>query len=155
MATSPNDRRRHDEGGAALVEFALVLIPLMLLFYGTVMYGLILGLQQSITHTASAAARAAIVTPEQDIPDRVEEVATQQLSWLGSKAVHFDDPAPVVGPCGYSGDSDRRCVTVTIRYPYAEHPIVPTLLGIPVPTALSSTATLELEGDAPGGGDEG
>lgn len=135
-------RRRDRESGAALLEFALVLVPLLLLFIGIITYGLILGLQQSIVHTASAAARAAIVTPTDQISTRVDQVAGQQLSWLGSRGTHVSTTT-VVGPCA---SSTRECVTVTVSYPYGDQPIIPSLLGIPTPTTLTSTATLELEG---------
>ncbi|MTV25044.1 hypothetical protein FTX61_06375 [Nitriliruptoraceae bacterium ZYF776] len=135
-------QRRTEESGAALVEFALVVIPLLLLLIGMITYGLILGLQQSVVHTASAAARAAIVTPADQIETRIDQVAGQQLSWLGSRGTHVSTTS-TVGPCAASG---RECVTVTVTYPYKDQPIIPGFLGLPVPDRITSTATLELEG---------
>lgn len=133
------------EDGAALVEFALVVTLLLTLVIGTITYGLILGLHQSVTHAASAAARSAVVVPGEDaaVVSRAETVATEQLSWLGSKADVLTVEVPTPTPC--PGVPSARCVTVTVRYPYQEHPLIPSFLGLPVPEQIASTATLELE----------
>lgn len=133
------------EDGAALVEFALVVTLLLTFVIGTLTYGLILGLHQSVTHAASAAARSAAVVPGEDaaVVARARAVATDQVSWLGAKADAVTVDVPTPGPC--PGAPSARCVTVTVRYPYAERPLIPSFLGLPVPDAVSSTAVLELE----------
>ena len=54
-------RRRSDERGAEMVEFALVVVLLIALLYGIVSYGLILAAQSTITQAAADGARAGIV----------------------------------------------------------------------------------------------
>lgn len=140
---------RHDDG-AALVEFALVVVLLLTLLLGTISYGLILGLHQSVTHAASAAARAAIVVPavpgqdrEDAIRERVNETVAEQLAWLGTKREHVLPVAePVVIDCP---GSTGRCVRVVVAYPYDQHPIIPTFPFVFTPEWISSTAVLELE----------
>lgn len=131
------------EDGAALVEFALVITLLMTFVMGILTYGIILGLHQSITHAASAATRAAVVVPEDEIPGRVATVVDDQLSWLGGRSTHVEVSSLEVGAC--EDGSGARCVAVTVSYPYEAQPILPSILGLPVPETVSSTAILELE----------
>ena len=132
-----------DERGAALVEFALVLIPLLLLVVGAIGFALTLGLQQSLTHAASAAAREASVvvadsstSREAAIQGRSEVVVEQQLSWLGGAvpavATEFPD--------------GRVRVTVTTDNPFSDLGFGVGSLSIKPPARLSSTATIDLEG---------
>jgi Flp pilus assembly protein TadG len=133
---------RRSEDGAALVEFALVSVLLLLLVIGILSYGLILGLHQSITHTASAAARAAVVVPPDEIPQTITAVVDRQLSWLGGRG-DLITPTHAIVPC--NGSPARQCVRVTVSYPYQQAPFIPSLLGLPIPQTITSTATLELE----------
>ena len=49
--------RRHGEDGAAAVEFALILIPFLVLTFGLIQYGLYFWAAQSGAHTANVAVR--------------------------------------------------------------------------------------------------
>jgi Flp pilus assembly protein TadG len=49
--------RRHDDSGAAAVEFALVLIPLLEIIFGLIQYGLYFYSAQTGSNTANAAVR--------------------------------------------------------------------------------------------------
>ena len=55
-------RRREDEHGAEMVEFAVVVVLLIALLYGIITYGLILAAQATITQAAADATRAGIVS---------------------------------------------------------------------------------------------
>lgn len=132
------------EDGAALVEFALVVVLLLTMTVGVLTYGVVLWLQQSLTHTASAAARSAIVVPESEIPARVAGIADEQLAWMGAAAGHVQVQPTLVGPCPEG--LGTRCVTVDIRYPWGDRPLIPSFLGLPTPDVVGATATLELEG---------
>lgn len=127
-------RRRDDESGAALVEFGLVLVPLLILVVGALIFSLTLGLQQSTTHAASAAAREAVVAPGNDpaaIQTRVNQVVGQQLSWL--PAANPTSPATIV--------DGRVTVTVTVDNPFSALGI----FGLRPPAQLTSEAVLQLE----------
>ena len=54
-------RRRRDEGGAAAVEFALVLIPMLYLVFGIIQYGWYFYAMQSGSSAVGNAARRAAV----------------------------------------------------------------------------------------------
>src|SRR6266571_3825611 len=53
-------RLRHDQRGAAALEFALVAPLLMFLIYGAVSYGIVLSVKHVMTEAAAEGARAAI-----------------------------------------------------------------------------------------------
>jgi Flp pilus assembly protein TadG len=52
-----NRRRRDDDVGAAAVEFALVLVPLLVIIFGLIQYGLYFYSAQTGSNTANAAVR--------------------------------------------------------------------------------------------------
>ena len=54
-------RRRDDEDGAELIEFALVFFLLIALVYGIVFFGLLLSAKVTMTQAAADGARAGIV----------------------------------------------------------------------------------------------
>ena len=62
-------RLREGEGGAAYVEFLIVVMPFLLLFLGLTQLGLIYGAQLLVEHAAAKAVRAAVVV----LPDDHEE----------------------------------------------------------------------------------
>jgi hypothetical protein len=57
----PSLRRRDDARGQSLVEFSLVLIPLLLLLLGIIQMGLVFNAQVTITNAAREGARAATI----------------------------------------------------------------------------------------------
>ena len=54
-------RDRRGDRGAAAVEFALVLVPLMLIVFGIISYGFMLSFRQTLSQAATEGARAAAV----------------------------------------------------------------------------------------------
>jgi hypothetical protein len=58
-AASPRRRRRED--GQALVEFAAVLLPILLVVVGIIQFGLIFGAQVTLTNATREAARSATI----------------------------------------------------------------------------------------------
>jgi Flp pilus assembly protein TadG len=55
--SSSGSRRRRDEEGAAAVEFALVLVPLLIIVFGLIQYGLYFYSSQTGSSVVNAAAR--------------------------------------------------------------------------------------------------
>jgi Flp pilus assembly protein TadG len=114
-----------------------------MLFYAIVAYGLVLTLKQSLTLAAAEGARAAV----QDAPsettrlDRAKATANGVLSWVPQAGVTVNAAA---APC--AANPATTCVTVTVSYDYAGHPIVPALplLGIAIPANLGASATVQL-----------
>jgi Flp pilus assembly protein TadG len=80
------------ERGATLVEAALVLPVFLLILFGIIGFGVDLGLQQSVTHAASEAARGAISAPSLNPGEaactawknEVTASIASSLSWLPS-----------------------------------------------------------------------
>ncbi len=52
-AGSRRSPRRRDQKGAAAVEFALVILPLMIVLYGLIYFGMALATKQRITNAAA------------------------------------------------------------------------------------------------------
>ncbi|MDQ6725376.1 MAG: pilus assembly protein [Actinomycetota bacterium] len=125
-----------------MVEFALVILPLMLLLYGLVSFGMMLALKQSMTNAAAEAARAAVGAT--DPVATAQATVQQRLSWLGSKYQPSDSPTPVVAPC--INDTAKNCITVQIIYPYGSRPLIPPApgLGLVTPNAFTSQATVQI-----------
>lgn len=64
MGTNTKDTRSVsslDDEGAAAVEFALILIPLLLLAFGIITFGFLFAQQQILNHAVREGARAAVV----------------------------------------------------------------------------------------------
>lgn len=127
------------EAGAALVEFAVVSVPLVLLLLGIVTYGLLFGQQQAITHAASQAAREAVTLAPPTaagVDARAAEVTGRELSWLAGHTTAAELLAPDAAGCE---GATRGCVRVTVT----TEPLLDGLL--PVPAVLTAAAVLELE----------
>ena len=128
--------------GAVAVEFALIFLIFFALFYAIVTYKLIFTLNQTLTLAAEEGARAAV----QDAPDtetritRAENTAKGVLNWVPAAGVTANATS---APC--AANPATTCLTVTVNYDYANHPIVPALplLGIAIPANLGATATVQ------------
>jgi Flp pilus assembly protein TadG len=67
--------KKNDEGAAA-VEFALLLVPLILIIGGIVDFGLTLFADVTVSNAAHEGARLSAIDPDADIETRVAETAT-------------------------------------------------------------------------------
>lgn len=139
------DRNRPDQRGAAAVEFALLMIPLLLIVFGIISYGVMLSFRQTVSQAATEGARAAAVemdaaqreaTAEAAIEDALATFGDGYSCGDGTLACNIDFAACV-------GDGSHECVTVELVYDYEADPVVPTppLLGAVFPDELSYAAT--------------
>ena len=96
-------RRRDDEHGAEMVEFAIVVVLLIALLYGIITYGLILAAQATVTQAAADAARAGIVSSATAIATAEAQAGTD-VGWMNK------------GTCGTSGTT-ITCVATTNAVP--------------------------------------
>ena len=154
-------RSRRGESGAAAVEFALVVIPLVFILYGLIAFGMMLALKQSVTSAAAEGARAAVgvlddpATPAVD--ERVkkaQDTVADRLKWLGSKyqagdlSVSWYDTGTAtctaVSPPAAPPSPPTLCVKIT--YPYEDRPLVPPApgLGLITPETLGSEARVQV-----------
>jgi Flp pilus assembly protein TadG len=137
------------DDGAVLVEFALVLVPLLLLLVGMLQFGLALNAKIDETHLTAEAARYAAVnqnpgsgltppTLQRYIRTRADTTALQN-----SAVVCVEYPTnTVTGTSGNVGDPVR----VTMTYSYALIPFLGSRLnGAPTSLPVNSEATMRLE----------
>ncbi|GAA1163685.1 pilus assembly protein [Nocardioides aquiterrae] len=129
-------RARREERGAAAVEFALVVPFLLLILFGIISYGFMLSVRQSISQAAGEGARAAAVTlVDAKKKDAAIAAIDGALSYgLSCDGVNLVRDGETIGTCTVSGlqgcDDGATCVTVSIKYFYRDHPIVPSILGL-------------------------
>ena len=144
-------RRRTSDRGAAAVEFALILFPLMLIVFGIINYGDLLSVRQSVSQAASEGARAAAV--EIDPAQRGSAAAAARDAALKAQGqtcnagcqVVVDDCADATGlakgalPSGTSNSAADPvdCVWVKVEIDY--HGLIPGF-GPVLPDKLRYTA---------------
>ena len=153
--------------GATALEFGLVFPALFVLFYGTLTFALIFTARMGLQHAAEEGARSAVTFRiEGNTPgitqltlrrDAARATALQQASWIS----RFAAPLQVVVEtriCAANSDcsvetttcgrelADACKIFVSVTYPYATRPILPSAFGLPVPTTLSGEASLLLDG---------
>lgn len=139
-------RLRGDRGSAA-VEFAIVIPVLLLLVLGTVEFGRVLFLQNSITNAARVGARTMAIEASAANPNAVSDAKTQTVSaaavapalTTGQVAVSTSNGT---SNCVVPANGTAVYVTVTIAYPVTQ------ITGfLPVfPTALSAKASVRCDG---------
>ncbi len=138
------------EQGAVLVEFALVLAPLLLLVFGFLQFGLAMNAKIDSTHLTAEGARYVVVNQNPGLTDPDITPKTLQ-NYIRSRAdttalktatVCISYPQnPETSTSGKVGDPVR----VTIG-PVSYGPFVGTLGGRTLPTApVTSEATMRLE----------
>jgi Flp pilus assembly protein TadG len=146
MCGGVTSRARGEERGAAAVEFALVVPLLLLVLFGIISYGFMLSVRQSLAQAAGEGARAAAVTlvdarKQQAAVDAIDGALSYGLSCDGANLLRDGE---VIGSCTVSAPApcdDVECVTVTLRYDYRDHPVVPSVLGLSsvLPASLEYT----------------
>jgi hypothetical protein len=112
-AGSPCSRGR----GQAMVEFAAVLLPLLLVVVGIVQFGLLFGANVSLTNAAREAARAATIYRYVGTPTNAEhgvnrctdavQAATQAFGFLSTSSPHFSASTPCPGGVDLTGDGNH------------------------------------------------
>lgn len=118
-----------NQSGAAAVEFALVLLPLMALIFGVLEFGLYLFNQQVITNASREAARAGIVARIQPtrcssahldtLADLVDSYSEEHLVTFGAPtSPRLDPPIACRDDEGNFGASRGDTMTVSVAYDY-------------------------------------
>ncbi len=141
-------RRRGQRGdrGAAAVEFALVMVPLLMIVFGIISYGFMLSFRQTLSQAATEGARAAAVQIDstQRNGDAIAAVndamggLTFQAATCGTKGLTCNVTGPTT--CG-----SAECMTVTLTYAYRANAAVQVpFMGVIVPQTLSYSATVRV-----------
>lgn len=114
------DSVRRNDGGAALVEMALVLPLLVMLLFGIVSAGMAYNHQLALTHAAREAARFGATLPITDsaawlngVRNRAEEAATGSLTGApGARICVAYVEVPAEGSASWdNGSSGSQCFT--------------------------------------------
>jgi Flp pilus assembly protein TadG len=136
------------ERGAAAVEFALVVLPLLLVVFGIVNFGFLFAQQISLNNAARQAARYAVVDGR-----TCGEIKTEGQSAAATVGMTASQATPVVTNCG--ADSVQPClgtapntnITVTLTRTGGAHDWVitaPPFNLIAVPT-VQGTGVMRCE----------
>jgi Flp pilus assembly protein TadG len=123
-------RRGKGDDGAALVEFAFVMVLLFTLVFGIISFGLILSFRQDVTRAAAEGARAgAVALPNSTaqskaqlaLEEAVESFGGSEWSGNGCSRAGVTECAAVVAPC--DNEPAVECVTVRFTYDYDAFPL--------------------------------
>jgi hypothetical protein len=138
-----------------VIEFAIVLVPLCVLLFGIITFGVMLSFRQSMTQAAAEGARAAAAAPVSQTYDYREpraQAATNSALGGWSKPCNAGNGMTctwVIADCGTAaGDPPTgvECMTVQLTYDYEHFPLVPEipLIGGALPHTLVSTSVVEV-----------
>lgn len=101
-------RFKPEDKGASAVEFAIVLIPLLMIIFGIISFGLTFSNSLALENAAREAARFAAAYPVEDAPAVDGAAAGTELAWLRTVAQVAEDAA--TGSLGSNVDGRVLCV---------------------------------------------
>jgi len=127
--------RRRGEAGAAAVEFALVLIPLLLLVFGIIEFGFILYDKQIITNASGVGARAGTIYPGLS----TAAIQAQVRDYL--TATGLDAGTATIDVTGAQGASGSN-LTVTVHYTY-RFMVLPTITSLGPTLSLTAQTVMQ------------
>lgn len=133
-------RRRHDERGAALVEFAIASSVLLVLLFGIITYGYVLSFKQGLTQAAAEGARQAAVGGDHVDAVRKAVGAFNKTCGSGGLGCTYSKAAADTG-CAVD-----ICMRVQVTYDWKNYPLLPKFpgLGLLLPDTLTSTSITRL-----------
>lgn len=142
-------RRRHDQRGAALVEFAIASSVLLVLLFGIITYGYVLSFKQGLTQAAAEGARKAAVSTSATAAANAAPAVQKAVNAFNKNC----DPNDSDGlTCTYSmlaadtGCALNACMRVRVSYDYKNHPLMPKFpgLGLLLPDTIQSTSVTQV-----------
>jgi Flp pilus assembly protein TadG len=129
-------RKIKNQRGVAAVEFALVLIPLILLVFGTIEFSTLLYDKAVITNASREGARAGIVFVD-DGGVGAGEIANVVSTYCGNHLISLGGNSGVTTTVTDQGVPPNRTRTVRVQYQY-NFLVLPNII-----TSLSDGITLE------------
>ncbi len=138
-------RRRSSQKGAAAVEFAIVLLPLILITFGIIEFATYLYNQQVITNASREGARAGIVasSPRVTYPaiqQVVENYSKAHLITFGKQNIPQTNILPIYNPAATFGTD--LSVQVTYNYSFL---VIPNFIGIAKSRTMQATTVMRYE----------
>ena len=134
--------------GAALVEFALILIPLLILTFGLIEFGLLMYNQQVITNAVREGARYGIVMTDAAYPITQAMIEQKVTNYASTHLVTFSNAGG-----NFSPNADRTCgpgtfgssLTVSATYDYTFLVASIFMPGLGATKELASQAVMRCE----------
>jgi Flp pilus assembly protein TadG len=127
------------EDGQAMLEFALVLLPLCLILFGAVEFGRAWNNKNDVVHIANEAARYAAVNQLTNANcTKLKTEATGDIPNLQPADVTISTPTAPAG--------NGTPVTIDVSVPF--HSFVPLIASILNISSLKGSATMQFEGSA-------
>lgn len=125
----PRARMRHQDDGAVAVEFALVLVPFLVVVFGAIQYGVYFWAVQGGSAAAREAARHAAVGQPEDCGDFVSEVEDSIEAMRGSDPVEITRTYEKADPADPVQVGDDVVVTVSFNSYEFNFPFLPFING--------------------------
>jgi len=158
-------KKLREHKGAAAVEFAIVLLPLIILVFGAIEFGVLLYNQQVITNASREGARAGIVAAackriglEDDsiscmgetvnrtgIKTYVDNYSKSHLITFGATSIPLTTTIPEDPASADLDFGDGSTLTVTVTYDYSFLLIPNFIPGIQNPRTLTATTVMKYE----------
>jgi len=132
---------RHEERGAAAVEFALVMTPLLLLALGGIDFGHYFYVREVVVNAAREGARAGAIVPNAISNPGAAEAAATTAAQAYLTSVGLTDAA-AVGNCAPNPAPPDPYVCVTVAYPAAS---ITGFLSSIMPANATAQAVMRLE----------
>jgi Flp pilus assembly protein TadG len=167
-ASEPTAPRSRENRGQALVEFAFVLLPILLVIVAVVQFGLLFGASVTLTNAAREAARAATIERYDMSPSSTRatndiarcnaalDAAKQSFGLLNAASPHFvtTDPCPAGTDLNGDGYGDRWVngdLTITLcasmATPTSPCPTTGTYCAVDEPTGCLVQVALTYRSD--------
>lgn len=146
-------RRCSGDAGTAVVELALIIVPLCLLLFGIIVYGYLMSFRQNMTAAAAEGARAgAVAVPDPGYATAIAHARAATNKALGSFGQACDNgktSCTIVvdnAGTGVCTTSPVPCIKVTVTYDYAGHPLLPDipLVSNVLPSNFVSSSSAQL-----------
>ncbi|HVW31055.1 MAG TPA: TadE/TadG family type IV pilus assembly protein [Acidimicrobiia bacterium] len=140
-------RRHRDQRGAALVEFAIAVVVLLMLLFGIIEYGYALSFKQGLTQASAEGARAAAVASTGTAATAAQAAVTKSVAAFnktcgtGGLTCTYSTLAADTG-CAVG----TSCIRVQVSYDYNHYPLMPKFpgLGLLLPNTLTSTSITQV-----------
>lgn len=141
--TAPEPRRRHDQRGAALVEFAIASVVLLTLLFGIITYGYVLSFKQGLTQAAAEGARAGAVG--RDVSAAVTKAVGAFNTTCNTGGLTCKSDTTSWPPAPYACGA-HSCITVEVSYDWKNYPLLPKFpgLGLLLPDTLKSKSVSQV-----------
>lgn len=118
---APRPALVRDRAGTTSVEFAMTLLPLLMLLFASVEFGLAMRVKSTLQYATVQAARCAVVTPTLcGTPEAVAAYAQTQMQGVTTAAVTF----------AFSAEDCGRQVVGTMPFPVVSHSVFPSSFSL-------------------------